>query len=246
MEFVRNEGQSLPSPAPSSSLTAITKSASSLPTPRHYPLKPGSQKEIAFINYVDSKILHINRRYAKKFSSGRDETDEEARGYDDFENAVEDLEHVLDAIWVSGTPTLQIPYLLSLAGLIAEFLPSFPFNEGPTMHLVDKMDQAFAILLSQRKDSTVPFASDASNQLVSVTDRVRIRSVIESTRVIAVEASTKDRASADTQDASEGFTESEYEELTSADSNVQSRNSLNMSISRMYERSLSILGDSLG
>lgn len=114
------------------------------------------------------------------------------------------------------------------------------------MHLVDKMDQAFAILLSQRKDSMVPSTSDESNQVVSVTDRVRIRSVIESTRVITVEASTKDLASADTQDASEGLTETDYEEPTSADGNVQGRNSINMSISRMYERSLSILGDSLG
>ena len=109
MAFVRNEGQSLPSPTPSSSLTAATTSASSLPTPRHYPLKPGSQKEIAFINYVDSKILHISRRYAKKFSSDGDETDEEARGYDDFENVVEDLEHVLNAIWVSGTRKQTTP-----------------------------------------------------------------------------------------------------------------------------------------
>ena len=108
------------------------------------------------------------------------------------------------------------------------------------------MDQAFANLLSQRKDSIVPSASDEGNQLVSVTDRVRIRSVIESTRIIAVDASTKDRVSADTQDASESFTETDYEESTLADGNVQDRSSLNMSISRMYERSLSILGDSLG
>lgn len=103
MEFVRKEEQSLPSPAPSSSLTARTTSAPPLPSPRHYPLKPGSQKEISFINYVDSKILHINRRFAKKHSSDRDETDDEARGYDGFDDVVEDLEHVLDAVWVSGT-----------------------------------------------------------------------------------------------------------------------------------------------
>ncbi len=142
--------------------------------------------------------------------------------------------------------TLQIPYLLSLAGLVAEFLPAFPFNEGPTTYLVDKMDQAFAILLSQRKDRMVPSTIEESNRLVSVTDRVRIRSVIESTRIIAVEASTKDRAPADSKDASECFTETDNEEPTLGDGNVQDGNSINMSISRMYERSLSILGDSLG
>lgn len=104
----------LPSPGPSPPSTRGTISVPTLPTPRAHPLKAGSQKEIAFINYVDSRILHMNRRYAKKFSSDRDETDEEARGYDAFEDVVEDFDHVLDAVWVSGTrkPTLQT---LSLA-----------------------------------------------------------------------------------------------------------------------------------
>jgi Subunit 11 of the general transcription factor TFIIH len=103
MDISRGEGPPLPSPGLSSPSTAGATHSSSLPAPRLHPLKPGSQKEVAFINYVDSKILQINRRYAKKFSSDRDEADEEARGYDDFEDVVEDLEHVLDTIWVSRT-----------------------------------------------------------------------------------------------------------------------------------------------
>jgi Subunit 11 of the general transcription factor TFIIH len=100
------------SPPPSAAGTA---SASSLPTPRHHPLKAASQKEIAFINYVDSKILHINRRYAKKFSSDRDEADDEARGYNDFEGVIEDVEHVLDTVWVSGTRKESSPSCWSLS-----------------------------------------------------------------------------------------------------------------------------------
>lgn len=103
MEIGHSAGTLLPSPDPSSPSIAGAISTSSLPIPRLHPLKPGSEKEIAFINYVDSKILQINRRYAKKFSSDRDEIDEEARGYDSFEDVVQDLEHVLDAVWVSGT-----------------------------------------------------------------------------------------------------------------------------------------------
>ena len=89
------------------------------------------------------------------------------------------------------TATLQIPYLLSLAGIVADYLPAFPFVEGPTIRIVDKMDQAFAILLSQGRSSAAPFASNENDHLVSITDRVRIRSVIETTRIIAVEASAK-------------------------------------------------------
>jgi hypothetical protein len=93
----------LPSPSPSTPSTAGPTSTSTLPTPRIHPLKAGSPKEIAFINYVDSKILRINRRYAKKFSSDPDETDEEAPGYDTFHDVVEDLDHVFEAVWISRT-----------------------------------------------------------------------------------------------------------------------------------------------
>jgi Subunit 11 of the general transcription factor TFIIH len=105
MDVSRGGRPPLPSPGPSSPSTAAAtySYSSSLPAPRLHPLKPGSQKEVTFINYVDSKILQINRRFAKKFSSDRDEADEEARGYNDFEDVVEDLEHVLDTVWVSRT-----------------------------------------------------------------------------------------------------------------------------------------------
>ncbi len=106
MDASRGERPPLASPGPTSPSTAGTISYSSLPTPRLHPLKPASQKEVAFINYVDSKIRQINRRYAKKFSSDRNDADDEARGYDDFEGVVGDLEHVFEAVWVSSTRTL--------------------------------------------------------------------------------------------------------------------------------------------
>ena len=109
MDIIGSDRRSLPSPGLSSLSIAGSIFVSSLPTPRTHPLKPGSQKEVAFINYVDAKILQINRRYAKKFSGDRDETEEEARGYDDFEDVVEDLEHVFDTVWVSGTRKLWLP-----------------------------------------------------------------------------------------------------------------------------------------
>ncbi len=142
--------------------------------------------------------------------------------------------------------TLQIPYLLSLAGIVADYLPAFPFAEAPTLYIVAKLDHAFAILLSRGRGSVASIATDGDHYLVSVTDRVRIRSVIESTRIIAVEASVRSTGSADVRDVSESFADTDYEESTPADGHRHDRDSLNMSISKMYERSLSILGDSLG
>lgn len=92
----------LPSPAPSqASSTATFRFTDDLPNSRSHPLQPGSQKETAFINYVDTRILNINRRYAKKFTG---EIEEGAgRGYDNFTDVVRDLQSVLDVVWVSGT-----------------------------------------------------------------------------------------------------------------------------------------------
>jgi Subunit 11 of the general transcription factor TFIIH len=135
---------------------------------------------------------------------------------------------------------------LSLAGIVADYLPAFPFVEKPTIRLVDKLDQAFVSLLSQGRHSASPIPDGASEYLVSMTDRVRIRSVIECTRIIAVEVSSKSSASADPQDVSESFTDSEFEDCAAADGNRQETDSLDMGISKMYERSLNILGDSLG
>jgi len=76
--------------------------ASGLPAMRKHPLVAGSQKEIAFIEHVDAKILHITRRYAKKFS-GQDDSQDDASGYEDFGQCVQDLEAVLNLVWISAT-----------------------------------------------------------------------------------------------------------------------------------------------
>jgi Subunit 11 of the general transcription factor TFIIH len=111
------------------------------------------------------------------------------------------------------------------------------------------MDQAFAELLSP---GTIPgtnpistMVTSGNDHFASVTDRVRIRSVIESTRIVAIDTSAKKKASAEVQDVSESFTDTDYEGAISADEFRQETDSFNMSISKMYERSLTILGDSL-
>lgn len=75
---------------------------STLPTPRSHPLRPGSQKEIALINYLDDKILRITRRYAKKFSNEMLDKDD-ARGYTTYDEFVSDADPLLEVVWISGT-----------------------------------------------------------------------------------------------------------------------------------------------
>jgi hypothetical protein len=94
----------LPSPAASPVTLTSTDPSSRLPQMRTHPLVPGSQKEVAFTEYVDARILQITRRYAKRFSNEEGNQDE-APGYDNFAECVVDLETVFNIVWISGTRT---------------------------------------------------------------------------------------------------------------------------------------------
>ncbi|EEP77260.1 predicted protein [Uncinocarpus reesii 1704] len=99
-------GFSLPSPAPSSALSTATVSYP-LPQQRLHPLKPGSNKELAVISYVDSHILKINRRHAKKFSGSFAGEKDEDKGYERFREVAKDIEAAIDVLWVCGTRELS-------------------------------------------------------------------------------------------------------------------------------------------
>ena len=223
-----------PSPSTISTQSSSTqqKLSKHLPLSRSRPLKPGSQKEISLINYIDAKILRITRRYAKKFSNSNTTTDidDDAQGYISFDEVVADLDAVFDVVWISGTPSLQVPYLLTLAGLFASYMPAFEFSGDVSMfRLVRKLDEGFACLLNGEM---------GNGYHVTTTDRVRIKSLVEETRVITVDAATESgrRASLDYDDDSEDDEEASDDELPEQ---------VSMSLSKIYRRTIELLGDSL-
>ena len=91
--------QTLPSPSPSN--TSQTSTASNLPHPRSHPLRPGSAKEDAARRYVETRLLHISRRYTKKFQPAQD--GETVHGYGSMTEVAKDLSEVVDVLWLSGT-----------------------------------------------------------------------------------------------------------------------------------------------
>jgi hypothetical protein len=111
MEGVKEYGLTSPpdsaaSPAPSNPSNASRNST--LPAPRVHRLRPGSQKEIALINYLDDKILRITRRYAKKFSNeGRDNDD--TPGYTTYDEFATDVEPLVNVVWISSTRKFLCP-----------------------------------------------------------------------------------------------------------------------------------------
>jgi len=90
-------------------------------------------------------MLHVSRRYTKKFQ-GVDEHGE-VGGYDNARDLCRDLGEVVDVLWLSGTPSLQIPSLLDIAGAVTSYIPAFPPAPGAIFALLRKLDHAFVSLL---------------------------------------------------------------------------------------------------
>lgn len=87
---------SMPSPAPSS-----PSRSSNLPHPRSHALRPGSAKEETTRRYVEGRLLHVSRRYTKKFQP-LDENDL-VHGYENMNEVCKDLSEIVDVLWLSGT-----------------------------------------------------------------------------------------------------------------------------------------------
>ncbi|KAI1170982.1 hypothetical protein F4777DRAFT_583354 [Nemania sp. FL0916] len=176
---------SLPSPTPS---TASSRVAALLPHPRSRPLVPGSRKEDYARDYVARRLLHISRRYVKKF--GIPDPADEITGYEGMDQVCRDLDEVVDVLWFSGTPSLQVPYLLNAALAFNTYLPSFPPAPRPTFSLLKKMDHCFASLLVgydvKTKEPLPGFSAvDNSAKLrFSRTDMVRCKSLADETRML--------------------------------------------------------------
>lgn len=236
---------------PPSTVASSTTAARPLPTPRSQPLRSGSAKESAFINAVDQRITQITRRFAKKQGGidqyAQDETTG-TRGYHSFKEAGKDIERVADIVWVSGTPTLQVPYLISLALLVLTCIPAFPSSPKAMFRVLNKLDYAFASLVQKQDlDSGKALPGFLGSSGLTPTEKVRIKSLVERTRVAVVEAmNAKDFEVEDEEDD-----EDEYDETDAQDVGVDydaddMGNDYGMDIARVYDRTLVELGDTLG
>lgn len=251
---------SLPSPAPSNASRSST--TSNLPHPRSHPLRAGSAKEEAARRYVEGRLLHISRRYIKKFQPR--EADEEVHGYESITDAAKDLGDVVDVLWLSGTRTssfpvfdlvviniypatasLQVPYLLNVALSVTTYLPAFPPAPVATFKLLRKLDHAFASLLKGEDNVTgdiLPGFERGKRGGMSRTDMVRCKSLVEATRVLIVEVMSKEaELEHETGDEESGMDtdnmSADREAAWDADEDVH-----DMDVARVYEATITQLG----
>lgn len=130
--------------------------------------------------------------------------------------------------------------------MICGYSQAFPFSPS-LFSIVARIDEGFASLL---QPSALRDAEPLMHYTVSMTEKVRIKSLIEETRVAAVNAASSSGVLTSVQDLSEVDSDDQDSDTTVEPDNgqdaQQSRTfSIPLSLSRVYKKTLEILGDSL-
>lgn len=168
--------------------------------------------------------------------------------------ACKDISELVSVIWVSGTPSLQIPYLITLALLLADIVRAMPPTPRAMFKILDQLDRVFASLLTAKDVQTgVPLPGFDRGRGVSGTEKVRIRSLVERTRVCVAEVVGGVGAEIEEElELEAGVEESETDgelvlegDRLEDDDGVEEQESWDVAVSRVYDRTVVELGGSL-
>ncbi|EJT72873.1 hypothetical protein GGTG_09725 [Gaeumannomyces tritici R3-111a-1] len=250
----------LPSPAPSS---LSTTSAAGLPRPRATPLRPGSIKENNVRRFMERQLLSIGARAIKR--SAADEPGI-VPGFRSMGELCKELDVILNLLWQTGTPSLQVPYLLNIANDLTDWLESLKPDLAPTFSALHKLDHFFASLVAGRDVLTGEVLPGFEyGPAMSRTDMVRCRSLAEQTRVQMVNvmrrASDPEEEGEEEGEGEGGTTSVDDAETTDGDTTMDDGDGKKswkeilseedddddqMDVGRVYEKTLVGLGAELG
>jgi len=146
--------------------------------------------------------------------------------------------------------------------LITDYLMLFPPTQHSTQATFDllfKLDEAFASLLMGHDSATgEPLPGFENGRSVSTTDKVRLKGIVDRTRLTVVRVMSGESVVGDESDIGEAMdtdTESEvprqqdtvkFEGFENNDDDDEDDNNEERSIARVYEKTIGELGDVLG
>ena len=149
--------------------------------------------------------------------------------------------------------SLQTPYLLNIALTVCTTLIPFPFLPRPTFRLLHKLDLIFCSLLhgvNIESEEVLPGFQGGRAKL-NVTEKVRMRGLVEKTRVAVVEIAGKGSASVTDLEGSRP-TEDETDYTTDVEGDDPEKMQIDgnhgrweMEIARVYEKTIVELGQEL-
>ena len=254
---------------PSSSHASSSAATVSLPHSRDQPLKPGGSKESAFIRIVDQSLLKIQRRYAKR---GEDVLEQQSDspdtlGYRNFADAARDIKKVVDLIWISGTrkpsyfiydfgnevqltrasASLQIPYLLNIAMLVEQYISDLAPSPRAIFRILGELDLAFASLLQGRHiETNEPLPGFEHGSAISSTEKVRMKSIVDRTRVCVVDVIGNFEGDDEWDDVEQMDDGDELDSEDDVEEDIDDVGEHEMKIAKVYEKTISLLGDTVG
>ncbi|KAJ5273904.1 hypothetical protein N7478_009029 [Penicillium angulare] len=156
---------------------------------RAEPIRPGSEEETQLRGRLSTGIERINYRHMKS-QMGMDESSPDSgaqaseRRFEGFGELAAEVGGLVDILWASASPSIQVEGLISLAGLTEMALSTYNFDPEATLNILHKFDVVFAALCTGLHPSThtpLPGIVDG-RPLVTQTQKVRIRSLAEGTR----------------------------------------------------------------
>ena len=141
--------------------------------------------------------------------------------------------------------SLQIPSLLNVAGAVTTYISAFAPAPAATFALLRKLDHAFVSLLKGQDSVTGESLPGFGNisQGLSRTDMVRLKSLVEATRVLVVEAMSK-AADAEDDAVEESEMETDYMDVD-ADGESTLEAGHGMDAAKVYAGTIIQLGLSL-
>jgi len=141
-----------------------------------------------------------------------------------------------------------MPFLLNIASALITYIPSFPFAPRSLFSLLRKLDLAFASLLQGIDVETkAPLpASEAGGRKVTMTEKVRLRAIVEGTRVLVIDVAVKGGGSVVSEVIDETETVDTEPEMDGGDVGAgDDWDDWQMQAATVYERTLVDLGQSL-
>ena len=149
--------------------------------------------------------------------------------------------------------SLQTPYLLTIALTVVNCLPAFLFAPRQTFDLLHKLDIAFSSLLQGmncESGEQLPGFQGSRGKL-STTEKVRMKSLVERTRVTVVEVAGKGGSVTETESMAQTHEEVEDDIMTDDNGDMDdlgitgNHGRWEMEIARVYEKTIVELGLSL-
>ena len=165
-----------------------------------------------------------------------------------MKEACKEINDVMDVVWISGTPSLQVPYLINLALLLTTVVAGMPPTPRSLFRLLGKLDRAFASLLQGRDVETGEgLPGFEGRRGVSGTEKVRIRSLVERTRMSVLEAVKRGEFEyEEAEDSGMDLDGDETDgELVLENGDDEDDEDWDMQLARVYDRTIVELGDSL-